>query len=223
MTLTPSQITTLRRVADGLLIVLIGVVLFGVILGRVVPMTGRGTLIVGGGSMEPAIPLGAAVVIEPVATRDLAVGDVVSLRTGRDLQRIFTHRITRIVPRTEQLWIETKGDANTEIDPSITPTSQVVGRVTWSIPYAGFLLALLSIPSGVLVVLVVAAFLIVLIWLLESFEIDGLGQPAAGNGPVVAAGQAAASASGVTTRYEDTRATRRRRSSAPPTANYQGD
>ena len=92
-------------------------------------MTGRQTLIIAGGSMEPALPIGAAVVVEPVPATALAVGDVVSLRTGTELKSIFTHRITRFVARADGLWVETKGDANASVDPSITPASQVIGRV----------------------------------------------------------------------------------------------
>ena len=73
---------TARRILDGLLVSLLVVVVLAVILGRVVPLTGRTTLLIGGGSMEPAIPLGAAVVIEPVDGSKLQVGDVVSLRSG---------------------------------------------------------------------------------------------------------------------------------------------
>jgi len=56
--------TILRRISDTLLIGIILVVLFGVVLGRVVPLTGRQTLVIGGGSMEPSIALGAAVVVD---------------------------------------------------------------------------------------------------------------------------------------------------------------
>jgi signal peptidase I len=163
---------SLRRVCDTLLIALILVVLFGVILGRVVPMTGRTTLIIGGGSMGPAIPIGAAVVVDPVPPTELAVGDVVSLRTGTNLKSIFTHRVTRIVQRDDGLWVETKGDANSSVDPSLTPAANLIGRVSWSIPYAGYLLALLSIPSGVLFVILLAGVLLTVTWLLETYEIE---------------------------------------------------
>lgn len=172
MRLSARRFATLRRVCDSLLIALIVVVLFGVILGRLVPLTGRTTLIIGGGSMEPAISMGTAVVVDPVAGTAIRVGDVVSLRTGSDLQAIFTHRVTRIVERDGIPWVETKGDANATADPSITSTEHVIGRVSASIPYAGFLLALLSVPSGVLFVVFLAAVLLTLTWLLESFEID---------------------------------------------------
>lgn len=172
MTLTPRRFATLRRICDSLLIVLIAVVLFGVVLGRLVPLSGRTTLIIGGGSMAPALPIGAAVVVEPVDPGTLRVGDVVSLRSGSDLQSIFTHRVTSIVPRENTVWVETKGDANADVDPSIASAEHVIGRVSATIPYAGFLLALLSVPSGVLFVVLLAAVLLTLIWLLESFEVD---------------------------------------------------
>ena len=172
MRLTPRRFATLRRVCDSLLIALIVVVLFGVVLGRLVPLTGRTTLIIGGGSMEPSIRMGTAVIVEPVAPSAIRVGDVVSLRTGPDLQAIFTHRVTRIVERDGIPWVETKGDANATADPSITSSAHVIGRVSATIPYAGFVLALLSVPSGVLFVVFLAAVLLTLTWLLESFEID---------------------------------------------------
>jgi signal peptidase len=183
MTLTPRRLATLRRICDSLLIVLIAVVLFGVALGRIVPLTGRTTLIIGGGSMEPAMPIGSAVVVDPVNPADIHVGDVVSLRSGSRLQSIFTHRVTAIVPREGTIWIETKGDANAQVDPSITSTENVIGRVSATIPYAGFLLALLSVPSGVLFVVLLAAILLTLTWLLESVEIDLVARVSSRTGP----------------------------------------
>jgi signal peptidase I len=183
MTISARRFATVRRICDSLLIVLIGVVLFGVVLGRIVPLTGRTTLIIGGGSMEPALPMGAAVVVEPVHPADLRVGDVVSLRSGARLQSIFTHRVTRIVPRDGTIWVETKGDANAEADPSITSTEHIIGRVSATMPYAGFLLALLSVPSGLLFVVLLAGVLLTLTWLLESLEVDLVAQTPGKTGP----------------------------------------
>jgi len=54
---------TVRRLLDAVLLALILVVVFGVILAKVVPVTGRETIIVGGRSMEPAIPMGSAIIV----------------------------------------------------------------------------------------------------------------------------------------------------------------
>ena len=69
----------IRRVLDALLLALIVVVLGGVVLGKLVPLTGRQTIVIGGGSMEPAVPLGAAVIIKPVdAPRTVALAWLLS-------------------------------------------------------------------------------------------------------------------------------------------------
>jgi signal peptidase len=163
--------TALRRTVDLALIGLIVVVLFGLILGKIVPLTGRQTIIIGGGSMAPAIGLGSAIVVAPVRPTDLAKGDVVSLQVGAD-RATFTHRIIDIVPRPDGIWIRTKGDANAEPDPTLVPATSVIGRVEMSVPFAGYLMALLSLPVGVLFVLGLAATLLAIAWLLESLESD---------------------------------------------------
>jgi len=61
----------LRHLIDALLAAIVLVALFGFVLGRLAPLAGRQSLIIGGRSMEPAIPLGAAVVVEPVAATAL--------------------------------------------------------------------------------------------------------------------------------------------------------
>jgi len=164
-------ITGLRRLVDLTLIALIGVVLFALFLGKIVPLTGHQTIIIGGSSMEPGIDLGAAVVIGPVRARELARGDVVSLQIGPS-RTTFTHRIVDVISRPDGIWIRTKGDANAEPDPTLVPASAILGRVQWSIPWVGFLLALLSLPIGVLFVLGLAVTLLAIAWLLESLEGD---------------------------------------------------
>jgi len=117
---------------------------------RVIPaVTGGTTFVVGGGSMEPTIPIGAAIVATPVSAADLAVGDVVSLQVGEQ-RAIFTHRITRLVTREGSLWLETKGDANEGPDPSIVPATSVIGRVSMTLPWAGYLITVLGSLQGIL-------------------------------------------------------------------------
>jgi len=172
MKIMTGAMTALRRIVDLALIGLIVVVLFGLILGKIVPLTGHQTVIIGGGSMEPAIGLGSAIVIGPVRAADLAPGDVVSLQAGPE-RTTFTHRIVDVIQRPDgTTWVRTKGDANAEPDPTLVPSTSILGRVSWSIPFAGYLLALLSLPVGVLFVLGLAATLLAIAWLLESLESD---------------------------------------------------
>ena len=160
-----------RIIVEVALLVVIAVGLGGVVLGRLVPALGHPVFVVAGPSMEPAIGIGAAVVLDPVDPATLAVGDVVSLRSGPD-KAVFTHRILRTAERDGTVWFETRGDANASPDPSLTPASAVIGRVTVVLPGAGYLLTLLSAPAGVALILSVGATLIVLGWYLETLQLD---------------------------------------------------
>ena len=169
-----------------------------------VGLVALGLATLAGSSMEPTIPLGAAVVTADVGPADLRVGDVVSLTTGSESQTVFTHRIARLITRPDGLWIETKGDANVTADPVLTPASSVLGRVLVGIPGAGYLLRFLTLPSGFAAVISLVTLLVVLSWLLDSFAGDrraprpttSAGARAAGEAVSAAAVTAAAAVAG---------------------------
>jgi len=158
-----------------------------------VPFLGGTTFVVVGPSMGEAAPIGSAVVAMPVDPREMAVGDIVSIKVGTK-NAIFTHRIVRLVERGGEVWLETKGDANPEPDPAIVPASSVLGRADLVVPNAGYVLALLSTLSGLAFVCGLAAFLAVGSWLLETLEVEPDVRPAppASSGPpkLAAAGDA---------------------------------
>ena len=168
----PAVTSILRRVLDALLLALIIVVLTTLVVARVVPaLTGAPTFVVGGGSMEPSIHLGSMVVDRPVPSSDLAVGDVVSIKVGPG-QTVFTHRIIRLVPRDNGLWIATKGDANATADPSLVPATAVVGREEAVIPWLGYVVQLLSNVVGVAFLVSLGVLTLVGAWALEIAEED---------------------------------------------------
>lgn len=166
--LTAIRIT--RHGLDFALAALIMLVLLAILLARIVPMvSGAPVFVVGGASMEPAIHLGSVAIDHPVAATSLSVGDVISLKVGPQ-QAVFTHRITRLVTREDGLWIETKGDNNAATDPSLLPASAVLGRVQMVIPMIGFLVQVLSTPSGMALVFMLGALLLGLAFAVELVE-----------------------------------------------------
>lgn len=156
----------LRRLPEIAFVTLALLVFTTAVALRALPMTGRTVMVVSGPSMEPAVGLGSAVITESVASSELAVGDIVSMKIGPD-HAVFTHRIIRLVERPDGLWIETKGDANRNPDPSITPASAVIGRVVVSIPRLGYLVAALSSPSGTGMVIGLAGLMLAIAMLIS--------------------------------------------------------
>jgi signal peptidase I len=147
------------------LLVAIALVLLGLAAVNVAgPAMHRPLVSLVGASMEPTIPRGALVMIEPVSPAQLRVGDVVTIREPNGV--LVTHRVTRIASVSAVTYVETKGDANHVPDPVLTPATAVLGRALVWIPGAGYLEWLISHPSGwmtiggALVLLLVAGLLL---------------------------------------------------------------
>ena len=165
-----TALRTLRLCLDAtfvLLVVAILALVFAVNLG---PWFGHQVVVIRGGSMSPAISLGSAVDIARVQPADLSSGDVVMLKepTGT----IVTHRVTRVVTLSDGMYVETKGDANQSADPSLHSVSEIAGRVDFTAPGLGYVIYLLTMPTGLASVLSLAMTLLFAIWLLEDLEQD---------------------------------------------------
>jgi signal peptidase len=150
-------------------------------LARVAPAIGHPVFVIRSGSMAPAIPVGAAVVLDP-GPAGVRAGDVVTLRL--DNGAIFTHRVTLLVTVGGVPYVETKGDANAAVDPALTPLDHILGRVSLTLPLVGYLMADLAIPVGVGTALLAALTLVAALWLLdEDGDEDSIADPA---GPIPA-------------------------------------
>ncbi len=164
----------IRRLLDLALILLVVSVLGLVLAVNLGPGLGHQLVVIRGGSMAPAIQLGSATEVSQVQPADLHVGDVVMLREPSGA--LVSHRITRIIQGPAGLSIETKGDANKSVDPTLTPASAIVGRVDFSVPDLGYLIYLLTVPLGVVSLVGLALTLLFAIWLLEDLE-EPYGEP----------------------------------------------
>lgn len=156
-----------RRALDGILLVAIAVVIVTAGITVLAPVLGGRALMIGGGSMEPTIPQGALVLALPSDT-PYAVGDVVTVQQGAAMP--YTHRITRLTELAGVPYVETKGDANAEPDPVIVPTAAIAGRVVVSIPFLGFVSALLATGLGLAAFLALGAAALLVSWILEDLD-----------------------------------------------------
>ncbi len=159
----------LRWVFDLGLVALVLGVLLALVVARGLPAYGHPTLTLTGGSMEPAIPKGAVVVLEPVDSSALRVGDVVTVRLPTSGSHV-THRILDVTEVEGATWLRTKGDANPTPDPALLPAADLEGRVIAWIPALGYLMRLLSAPQGVLFVLAFSIALYASARLVEELE-----------------------------------------------------
>lgn len=91
------------------------------------------------GSMEPAIPVDSLVYVQPGAPEDAQVDDVIAFYSSTDTGAIITHRVVKNDIVTGQ--IHTKGDANAKEDMYPVAYEYYMGKVVYSVPVLGRVLA----------------------------------------------------------------------------------
>ena len=116
-------------------------------------VSGLGTFIVTGGSMEPSIHKGSLVLVQPVSPSEVKVGDVI---TFEHYDQITTHRVITITPGTQGLIFATKGDANVVADPEDKTFAGHVGIVRAALPIAGYVAASMQAYWRLLLTLIAA-------------------------------------------------------------------
>lgn len=100
------------------------------------------------GSMEPTIPVGSQVVVQPVEGEEevaqLQVGDVISFLPRPDDPTIVTHRVLSKSVDSTGTSVLTQGDANDVPDDVVLTAQQIRGVVRYQVPYAGHVAQLLD-------------------------------------------------------------------------------
>ena len=92
------------------------------------------------GSMRPTIPVGGLALDRVIPARDVRVGDVITFSDPYVRGRFVTHRVVEVVDTPHGLAYRTKGDANSGRDPWTIRLAGQVGRVSFSVPVAGYIL-----------------------------------------------------------------------------------
>lgn len=107
------------------------------------PSVGLRSIVVSGGSMEPAIPIGSLLIAEQVAPAELEPGEVIVFRAAGE---VVTHRIVAVSATDAGPVFVTQGDANASPDPDPVAASAVIGRSVATVPFAGYAAVALRTP-----------------------------------------------------------------------------
>ena len=134
--------------------------------------SGRQSLTVMSGSMEPAIHTGDVVVARPMPPMDARVGDVVTYKEPHGEGRLITHRVKTMQARQDKVRFTTQGDANDTSEHWQVASTGQIARVTHRIPKLGYALAFLRDPSKRLFLIAIPALL------LGVFELVRIWRPA---------------------------------------------
>jgi signal peptidase len=137
-------VSVLCNTLGGILVVLM-ILLGGAIL--TMRLMGFLPLAVMSGSMEPTYPVGSIVMIDKrVSAEEIEVGDAIAYGLGG--RATVTHRAVAV--DKENQCFTTKGDANIDEDAAPVPFSNLIGKASFSIPFAGYLLANMYTSKGLM-------------------------------------------------------------------------
>ncbi len=116
------------------------------------------------GSMEPAIQKGSLIIIQ--SQKIYKKGDIVTVKNNevadlKNPQSYVTHRIVELIQGKGQLFYSTKGDANKSPDMNPRPSSAILGKVMYILPYIGYPIGFIKTQTGFIIFIVIPATLII--------------------------------------------------------------
>lgn len=128
------------------------------ITGRSPSINGYKLYVVDSGSMTPTLKVGTLIVVKESQDTEINIGDIITYH-GADTS-VVTHRVLEI--DTENgTWFITKGDANETEDPMPVESNKLIGKVTFSIPYVGFILQLVRSKFGIIGIIILVLIAII--------------------------------------------------------------
>lgn len=148
---------------ENIVIALVALLLVAFI---VLKATGFQFFVVMSGSMEPILPVGSVVLVQPTPYDDIQVGDDISFVVGEERITV-THRVIEKDENSNTL--TTKGVANNVSDDPI-PASAVIGKVIFDIPFIGRLLYFLSSLQGKIVAGIVVVAWVIITMFIKQLE-----------------------------------------------------
>jgi signal peptidase len=133
-------------------------------------------LVVLSGSMEPALSTGDVSVVRSIAPLDARPGDIVTFRDPDNAGRLITHRVRAMHVQGGAVVFRTRGDANNVSEHWRVPASGEIGRVIYSIPKLGWVLAYAR-TKGLFVLMLGGALALLLV-----LELTSIWRPEEGDG-----------------------------------------
>ena len=156
--------TVLANTLFILALVFMAVLVFSLLQSRVTgsppTIAGHHLYVVLSGSMSPAFEAGGLVVVRPAEAEEIVVGDIITYWEPGEGAKLTTHRVVEVEDENGLQFI-TKGDANEVVDQEPVPAENLVGKVVFAIPYAGYVADFAQSPQGLVTLVIIPGILII--------------------------------------------------------------
>ena len=116
------------------------VLLIGLLVIVVPAATGSTPMTVLTSSMEPTYPPGTLIIVKPIESQDIRIGDPITYQIKSGEEAVVTHRVIAITNSTDgSTTFTTQGDNNGAPDAAAVIPEQLKGKVWYSVPWIGYL------------------------------------------------------------------------------------
>jgi len=123
-----------------------------------VKLFGYSMFVVKSGSMETAIHTGSVVFDKTVD--GYAINDVITFKISGSKDTV-THRIVEIKNEEDVVLYTVKGDVNNASDPDPVLKDNVVGKVIFSVPLLGYIVAFIKTIPGLVIFIILPSLIVV--------------------------------------------------------------
>ncbi len=159
----------MKKRVEYIVLVLAVILVLIAVLTYIAPHLGWRVDTVVSGSMEPCLKVGSLVVTRPVKPETIKVGDIITYKPTPKSETPMTHRVNDIKVNSPLSFI-TKGDANSHPDPASVPARNVVGKICFHLPYAGYVTGFLKTSLGFLLGLAVPALFVITMYMRSIWQ-----------------------------------------------------
>jgi len=123
-------------------------------------------------SMYPTIKAGDIIVTYKNDDDRYNIGDIITFvsPTSNNKSITITHRVKEIYSLNNEFSYKTKGDNNGTADNAVVPSKNVLGRVVFRIPKAGYIQQFLVTKTGWIVAIVIPSLGIIIYDILKIFK-----------------------------------------------------
>lgn len=123
-------------------------------------------------SMYPTIKAGDVIITYKTDNNEYNVGDVITFvsPSGNSGDLTITHRVSELYSLNGEYSYRTKGDNNSSADTAVVPAKNVLGRVIFRIPKAGYIQQFLVSKFGWIAMIVIPSLGIIIYDFLKIFK-----------------------------------------------------
>ena len=123
--------------------------------GEAAGILGYKPLTVFSDSMKPVLKPGDLAVFKETDIRSISKGDIIAYSlSGSDF---IAERVTEIKNNSGKIALATQGDANNALQSNPVSSDKLVGKLSFNIPFAGFIVCFWSSAPGIILLILVPA------------------------------------------------------------------